>query len=321
MGISAIADIRKAEYFELVPVYMSVECIRHHNYPHFHNHTQIWYVISGTLKHNIFDAEYVQNPGSCAFILPYTPHNINLEDSEDTPVVISLTFPDSSLRSCGYDYFSYIRSLAHFDGRKIPLVTNLTGNKKEDADNLCREMISVSSDYSDDLREKLCHLLADFMRLFCTTPTGQEPPPPVWIEKADAIAKTIHYMSDHYNEKLNLDVLSAHAMMSHSVFTDVFKTVTGMTSKQFMTSLKLRHATTLMYFSDMSMNEIASEVGLYDNARLTHAFKQILKTSPSVIKQLNRENAIRLQEISKMRQKRFEYDKRLNMKQTDITKL
>lgn len=264
----------------VLPVTVSTDCLRHKNELHFHNYTQICHVLSGTLKHTIGDSTYLQTPGSSVIILPYTQHQIDTTESDDTPVATFVCFSDTFLTDRGYRFFSYSNEHARFEERSIPYFSKLNGENKEAANNLVREMSSEFSREKNMSFDRIAELLASYLRILCID-TVADNDIVLIKERADAITASINYIAKHYSEKITIEDLCSVAAMSRCLYTKNFKMITGMTVAQFLLSARLRRAGTLLTFTDKPLNEIAIEVGLYDKSRLSHAFTDYFGISPS----------------------------------------
>lgn len=260
-------------------------CTRKKDRLHCHDYVQLWYVFSGTVRHTLGNREYIQNPGSCVIALPYTDHAIDTLESEDTPVVLSVSFTDRFLTDRGVQFFPYFNKNARFEGLSIPLFCELEGERRKTADMHARQLLSEFSPNSEPSFDAACRHLTDFLRILCSEAADNEDIELI-AERANAITAAVRYMADHLGEKIMRDDLCAVAAMSRTSFSESFKAVTGMTAKEFLLGLRIREAQQLLLFSDKSLNEIAKEVGLYDKARLTHVFYDHFGMAPMKYKEL-----------------------------------
>jgi len=257
--------------FETLPIKISTEVMRKIGDFHIHSHTQISYVLAGTMKHIIDGKEYIQTPGSCVIVPAYTPHTINTSISEDTPGVVFITFRDNFLTERGHRYFSYSDRHARFEEYILPIFSELSGEKKERADELIREMRREFNKKKEMSFEKITELLCAFFRILCTE-SEKDSNIALIEERANAITRAVKYIEENYEKKITIDDLCALSAMSRCLFTKHFKAITGMTVANFILSVRLQRAKTEILFTEKSLDEIAREVGLYDKSRLAHAF-------------------------------------------------
>ncbi len=256
-----------------LPIRISTEVNRKRGEFHIHSHTQLSYVLAGTMKHIVNDKVYVQTPGSCIIVPAYTTHTIDTTESDDTPVVVFISFHDSFMTDRGYRYFSYSNKHARFEEYVLPLFTELSGEKKESADELIRALRREFDKQKNMSFDLLAELLSDFFRLLCTE-SAMSADFVLLEERANAITLAVKYIENNYHKKITIDDLCEKAMMSRCMFTKHFKAITGMTVANFLHHLRLQRAKTDILFTEKSLSEIARDVGFYDKSRLAHAFAE-----------------------------------------------
>lgn len=279
-------------------------CNRKKDRLHYHDYVQIWYVLAGVLAHTVGNTEYLQTAGSCVIVLPFTEHAINTLDSEDTPVALSISFTDDFFTSRGYEFFSYLKEYAHFEGYSIPEHVLLHGNEKKTADRLARNMLLEVAPKSNPDFHKLSGFLRDFMRLLCRDPVQKKDLSPI-IERTEPILRAVRYLATHSGEKIMREDLCAITAMSRTNFSKAFKEVTGSTTKEFLLGLRMRRVQYLLQYTDKSLNEIAADTGLYDKSRLTHIFRQNFGTSPVQFRHETRPEAIESDKVTRRSMKYY----------------
>lgn len=110
-----------------------------------------------------------------------------------------------------------------------------------------------------------------------------------------AIRDTIEYIECNIGESLSLSSLSTRAGISDFHFNRMFKTVSGMTLKQYVLGRKLSCALERMTGSNQTVLDIALDLGFEYPEVLSRAFKKQFGVAPSEV----RRNKVRLQEIKK----------------------
>lgn len=258
---------------------------------HWHDYTQIWYVMGGEMRHNVGGREILQRPGSCVVVLPYTVHSIDTTQSPDDVNILSLSFMDDFLTSRGYEFFSYFNRRARFNKRVIPNFCELEGNSRKRAEEAAVGLLDEFSKHEDMSFDKLARLLSSFLNLLCdelSDNTGFV----CTRERANAITKAVRYMGDNLEKKITLDDLCGVAMMSRRMFTENFKAVTGLTSTRYLLSLRLARARFLLTYTDLTTSDIAVESGLTNKVRLAHAFSENIGVTPSEYRRASRPRGI-----------------------------
>lgn len=254
-----------------LPVIVSTQCHRQANTEHLHRHCQLCYVLSGNMTHLIDGRTYPQNPSSCAIIFPYTPHQVDFTKSEDTPVGVFISFHIDFLAERGIGFFPLNRNMARFNNSLLPNFREFSGNDKEYADGIIREIMAEFSKQREMSFDKIANLIVDFFKIMCVDNFNsvETELPETHI---NAINKAIAYLEKNYEKKLSIDKLCSVAAMSRCMFTKYFKAVTGMTFAQFLLALRLQRAAAMLARDELSLNEIAKLTGLNDKTHLSHMF-------------------------------------------------
>lgn len=109
------------------------------------------------------------------------------------------------------------------------------------------------------------------------------------LERKPIVSSQIHeeieqarrYFQDHYNEPISIEEYAAKHGMSVSWFLKNFRQVTGRSPMQYILSLRINNAATLLETTDFNVTEISTIVG-YDNPLyFSRLFKKQKGISPS----------------------------------------
>jgi transcriptional regulator GlxA family with amidase domain len=87
-------------------------------------------------------------------------------------------------------------------------------------------------------------------------------------------------MRTNLNSTLNLAEIAAEFKISQRTFTRRFKDATGLKASTYWQKIKIEAAQELLSSSNLSIQEIAFQVGYPDQGNLTRLFKQILNITP-----------------------------------------
>ena len=275
MSNPVLADSNKR--LTRIPVTVSASCTRKTENFHFHDYTHIWYVLAGQLHHTVENELYIQNSGDCVIVPPFTTHKIDLSISEETPVVVDISFRDSFLLDRGYRFFSIQR---RFEECKIPIFKRIDNENKENADSLMRALLTEFSKKHDMSFDSIASLVVSFLKMICVE-HANDGNFYLLRERIELVMDTVNYISHNFNKKLSIDELCSVSTMSRRMLTDNFKAVTGMTVIQFVNSLRIVKASTLLMHTEKSISEIATECGFYDKSHLIHAYAEYSGTTPA----------------------------------------
>jgi AraC family transcriptional regulator len=100
----------------------------------------------------------------------------------------------------------------------------------------------------------------------------------------------IEYIHDNLDQPLTLTELSLIAGMSMYHFARTFKRVTGVTPHRYVLNVRIEHAKVLLLQGKLTLAEIASQVGFFDQSHFTSSFKQLVGVTPHTILRQNRKN-------------------------------
>ena len=75
--------------------------------------------------------------------------------------------------------------------------------------------------------------------------------------------------------------MAAQAGLSESQFSHLFKQQTGHAPLTYFIHLKMQHACSLLTLTQLSVKEIAQEVGYTDSYYFSRLFKKIIGVAPS----------------------------------------
>ncbi|MBD2743778.1 AraC family transcriptional regulator [Coleofasciculus sp. FACHB-1120] len=93
------------------------------------------------------------------------------------------------------------------------------------------------------------------------------------------------YINDHLQQDLKLDELAAIAQISPYHFLRLFKQSLGATPHQYILQCRIEKAKLLLQQSQLSIAEIANQVGFCDQSHFTRCFKQSLGVTPKQFQQ------------------------------------
>jgi len=242
---------------------------------HWHNFAQLWHVEEGTLMHRVGDVVYTQPPGTFIFIPPYTSHSIDSTKSEIAPRYGQISFTDNFLTDNGFDFFSHHPKFSHFKGRKIPGFIELEGKMKSVAYDIISELYHEFSRDRNRSFKKISVLLSE---LFDCITSGIESSGlrgfKYISERANAIMDAVNYIASNYSKKITLDMLCGITHMSRSFLTENFRDVTGRTAFEILLAARVCNALHSILYSDLTLTEIAENVGFVTKSRLSHEFSK-----------------------------------------------
>ena len=95
----------------------------------------------------------------------------------------------------------------------------------------------------------------------------------LWIQKA------ISMMETHYHQQLGVTEIANEVGLERSYFSTVFKNQTGLSPHEYLTTLRIKKACTLMENDNLSVAETAASVGI-DPQNFARLFKREIGMTP-----------------------------------------
>lgn len=104
----------------------------------------------------------------------------------------------------------------------------------------------------------------------------------------ELIAEIQFWLRTHLNTELTLSAIAKQFGMSQRTFTRRFKTATGVRATQYWQQLRIEAAKELLSSSNLTIQEIADQVGYQDQGHLTRLFKRDLLLTPKIYRAMVR---------------------------------
>ena len=104
----------------------------------------------------------------------------------------------------------------------------------------------------------------------------------------ELISQIQFWLKTNLNSTLTLNEIAQQFDISQRSFTRRFKLATGINARQYWQKLKIETAKELLAASNLSIQEVAFQVGYQDQANFTRLFKQILNLTPKAYRAMVR---------------------------------
>lgn len=136
--------------------------------------------------------------------------------------------------------------------------------------------LASSSDYIRDMRinEKLGTLLTLLME------QSWHPESMTVSRKRLELAAVKEYLDEHYTEKIALDDLSEHFFINKFYLSKIFRETYGTTVNNYLISKRITRAKQLLRFTDMTVDEVGTAVGMGDANYFSRMFRKVEGISP-----------------------------------------
>ena len=136
--------------------------------------------------------------------------------------------------------------------------------------------LAATSDYIRDMRinEKLGTLLTLLME------QSWHPESVTVSRKRMELVEIKNYLDEHYTEKLTLDDLAEHFFINKFYLSKIFKETYGTTVNNYLISKRITRAKQLLRFTDMTVDEVGTAVGMGDANYFSRMFRKVEGSSP-----------------------------------------
>ncbi|MBV9232004.1 MAG: helix-turn-helix transcriptional regulator [Chloroflexi bacterium] len=201
---------------------------------------------------------------------------------ENTEFLLLLLDPDLVTRTADELTPRNIVEIIESEERDDPLIQQIGLALKNEID---EGMITSSSIYAESLANALsAHLLRHYN---VWKPALRED---VGKYSASTLRHVIEYIHDNIDQHLTLAELSLVADMSTYHFARTFKQVTGVTPHQYVLNVRIERAKELLLQGRLTIAEIASKVGFFDQSHFTRYFKRLVGVTPQTLLHQNSKN-------------------------------
>lgn len=103
------------------------------------------------------------------------------------------------------------------------------------------------------------------------------------------IAKSVSYLESHYIHPLSIKTLAAQSNLSVRHFARIFRGTYGMTPGNYILTLRMQHACTLLKNTSLNISEIAIQSGFNGSNYFTRQFRKFFHITPKQYRNQNRD--------------------------------
>lgn len=103
------------------------------------------------------------------------------------------------------------------------------------------------------------------------------------------VQSTAGYIENHYMENITIEDIAAHLGLNRCYFSKLFKKMTQKSPQEFLITYRIHKACEYLRFTDLTIAEIANQVGYPNQFHFTRAFKSIMQLPPNEWRKRNRQ--------------------------------
>lgn len=243
---------------------------------HYHDVYEIYYLVSGTRRqfvdHKIYDikrGDLILIPGRVIHKTTAIDKNQHvrylISFSEDYVRPLLADLPENTLQQI-------------FSSVHIPVPESRRGYVLGLFDKISEEYNAAAVDAFSErmLKNYLSELFVFILRYNRKNPVGERAER-IPEEKIQTAAK---YIYENYQQELTLSKVAAHVYMSDTYFSKKFKKVTGLSFREYLTSVRIKMADEMLLETKQSIAQIAEACGFADANYFGDVFKKAKGVSP-----------------------------------------
>ena len=246
-----------------------------HSY-HDHNFYEIFYVLDGTIVHNINGKKEILHVGDARLLRPKDKHSFIRESGTrcaHRDIIISETLFQ---KTCDFINASAFEEI---NRQRDPLKAVFSNAKIVEFENEFSKFIFTSTDNRLYTKETIANILSvDLLSIFLQTSQTENNVLPSWLNTL------LPSFSVPDRMRAGLDLLLQDVSYDKSYVCRTFKKYMGCTMTEYLRNQRIEYATSLLLTTDKTVAQICDEIGFDSIPYFTMAFKQRHNLSPKQFK-------------------------------------
>ncbi len=240
--------------------------------PHYHNDYEFYFLIKGNRKYFLANKICDLTPGDVLLIKNGEPHQATLDT--DLPYERYLIHITPKLM---HTICKEYRELADFVHTRSLKLKEETRDELMEIIHLLKKEFDTRDDYSESMIKNHITRILLLLHRAANQP-GHEV---ALTEKNDIrLQNSINYILEHYSENITLEQCAKIAYMSPSHFSRLFHQLTSLSFKEYLNKIRIEKACEILQQRDVSITELALNVGFNSSSYFSQVFKSIAGTSP-----------------------------------------
>lgn len=244
---------------------------------HFHDYYEIYYLVSGERDYFIDNRTYHVKPGNIVLINRGVIHRtigVSSKGYERALFYYDKEFEEE----INHRYpTAGLFSIFHLDMHVFNLAEEDQQFVHDQIRKIARECLEKQENYRDYVEVLFVELLICLKRCISGSLTAV---PQKANPKMAKISDIIAFINNNYMKHLSLPLITERFFISTSCFTKTFKEATGFTFVEYLNNLRTKHAQYLLRGTDLSVSEIAEQVGFDSVTHFGRVFKKYTGISP-----------------------------------------
>lgn len=251
---------------------------------HRHNYVEFMYVVKGSGYETVNNVRHELKPGTFSIMLPYQVHSLYYESGDPLSIYVGAIGLDILLGT--QDIWRGLGEILFRSEGNPPTHVLLEGDAAFRMEGILKEMLLSfrERDLWGELmfKARLIEALVLFDRIrqsrrnpVCTAGIQARTGPGARNDFWDVV----YYVQTHYSEHITLKSLAERFHLSVPYISTSFKKHIGENYLIFLNGVRIQNACSLLVSTDMSITDIAFEVGYESYETFSRFFQKIKRTS------------------------------------------
>ena len=237
--------------------------------PHWHEHIELHYIISGTLEGTLDQMPYVVNQGDMAVFNGNVLHSGYCSKDVTTFVII---FKMEDLAREFADRNIVFQEIVHQDSFVKRLMTEIYEEYEQ-------KQIGYLLVCKGKILQLITYLTRNYAKAILTEKESLK-----YMKKLERLNMARQYIEEHYAEKIANTDLAELVHLSEDRFNHLFKECLGLSPLQYINDLRLNRAMDLLKKGRCSASEAAGMVGFEDYNYFGRIFRRKFGVTPTQVK-------------------------------------
>ena len=246
----------------------------------FHTHTYYEFelVIDGFGVNNIMSKKMDITKGHFFFLSPSAFHNVNANPDSNLLIInfkLRNSFSEYLLKLFGSEYYAAI---------------SLSEEETNDIRDTLMHALEISADLPSDLRRMyMQNTVENILLIFAHHYYRSKEKTPDFNELNSLINNVILYIRQNYSSPITLTSVSQKYGYSPNYISQMIRSATGMTFKNYVNHLRMQMAYNRILYQDTPFKQIAYDVGYENYTSFLDVFTRKYKVSPSELRNSTKE--------------------------------
>lgn len=256
-----------------IPDFVAIGCVKSNKkwsfYEHIHHSHEYIYVKKGSIKYWCDGQEFIVQEGDFYFIQPGQKHR---EISYMEPIEFI------------YLKFRYNNN-KKIEDPSLQIIRNVDKNVIELIEKILLELENQQFGAKQIVEAIILELIWNVRRILNIV---DDLNPNKFGYKNTLVKKAVEYIKLNKFQKLSVKQIADNCNVSPDYLSHIFKDITELTLLQFIESIRMNEAMSMITNSDLNINQIAYKLGYNDSLYFSKKFKKSFGMSPSNYRKQNK---------------------------------